>query len=137
MYDWSCGKYDGLMRKQSFSARGFVWGAAIMLAAIFAAGCGDPAPKTDAELGLNAEQASGRRVFEHYCAACHNAYTSSGSKGPSMKKLYRKQFLPSGLPANDRFVEQTIVNGRGMMPPQGDALDEQQLDDLVAYLHTL
>ena len=105
--------------------------------AIFAAGCGDPKPKSDAELGLNAQQASGRRVFEHYCAACHNAYSSSGSKGPSLKKLYKKQFLPSGLPANDRFVEQTIVNGRGMMPAQGDALDQEQLDDLVAYLHTL
>jgi len=104
--------------------------------AILVAGCGDP-NRTDAELGLNAQQASGRHVFQRYCAACHNAYSSSGSKGPSLRKLYRKQFLPSGLPANDRFVEQTIVNGRGMMPPQGDALDQQQLDDLVAYLHTL
>jgi len=101
------------------------------------AGCGDSAPKTDAQLGLNAQQASGRRVFEHYCAACHNAYSSSGSKGPSLKGLYKKQFLPSGLPANNRFVEQTIVNGRGMMPAEGDALDQQQLDDLIAYLHTL
>ncbi len=104
---------------------------------ILASGCGDPKPKTDAELGLNAQQANGRQVFDHYCAACHNAYSSSGSKGPSLERLYRKQFLPSGLPANNRFVEQTIVNGRGMMPPQGDALDQEQLDDLVAYLHTL
>jgi len=101
------------------------------------AGCGEPAPKTDAELGLNAQQASGRRVFERNCAACHNAYSSSGSKGPSLKKLYRKQYLPSGLPANDRFVEQTIVNGRGMMPGEGMALTDQELDNLMAYLHTL
>ena len=110
---------------------------AIAALAIFNTGCGDPAPKTDAQLGLNAQQANGRQLFDHYCGACHNAYSSSGSKGPSLKGLYKKQFLPSGLPANDRFVEQTIVNGRGMMPPQGDALDQQQLDDLVAYLHTL
>ena len=118
-------------------ARGVIWSVALVAAAVMlATGCGDP-NRTDAELGLNAQQASGRRVFQRYCAACHNAYSSSGSKGPSLRKLYRKQFLPSGLPANDRFVEQTIVNGRGMMPPQGDALDQQQLDDLVAYLHTL
>jgi mono/diheme cytochrome c family protein len=104
---------------------------------VFVAGCGEPAPKTDVELGLNAQQGTGRRIFERDCAACHSAYSSSGSKGPSLKGLYRKQFLPSGLPANDRFVEQTIVSGRGMMPPQGDALTEQQLDDLVAYLRTL
>ena len=114
--------------------------AAILLSAaflVFVADCGEPAPKTDAELGLNAQQASGRRIFERDCAACHNAYSSSGSKGPSLNGLYKKQFLPSGLPANDRFVEQTIVSGRGMMPALGDPITGQQLDDLVAYLHTL
>ncbi len=122
------------MRARKFIATGALLVAAV---AIFVAGCGDPRPKTDAELGLNAQQANGRQLFDHYCAACHNAYSSSGSKGPSLEGLYKRQFLPSGLPSNNRFVEQTIVNGRGMMPPQGDALDQQQLDDLVAYLHTL
>jgi len=103
----------------------------------FLYGCGEPAPKTDAELGLHAQQANGRRVFERSCAACHNAYSSSGSKGPSLKHLFGKPFLPSGLPANDRFVEQTIVGGRNMMPPMGEAITQQQLDDLMAYLHTL
>jgi len=104
---------------------------------ILAAGCGEPAPKTDAELGLHAQQASGRQIFERNCAACHSAYSSSGSKGPSLQRLFRKQSLPSGLPANDRFVEQTIVGGRNMMPPMGEALTQQDLDDLMAYLHTL
>lgn len=103
----------------------------------FGAGCGEPAPKSDAELGLNAQQSHGRRVFERDCAACHSAYSSSGSKGPSLKHLFHKQFLPSGLPANDRFVEQTIVSGRNMMPPMGEAITQQELDDLMAYLHTL
>ena len=131
---YGCGgrKYYGFVTARQIIR--LVLGATL---AIFLVGCGDPAPKSDTELGLNAQQASGRQVFDHYCSACHNAYSSSGSKGPSLKGLYKKQFLPSGLPANDRFVEQTIVSGRGMMPPQGDALDRQQLDDLVAYLHTL
>ena len=110
---------------------------AIAILAICLIGCGEPAPKTDAELGLNAQQAAGRRVFEAYCAACHYAYSSWGSKGPSLKKIFRKQSLPSGLPANERFVRQTIVSGRNMMPGIGDALSEQQLDDLIAYLRTL
>jgi mono/diheme cytochrome c family protein len=109
------------------------WGILLVLAV----GCGEPAPKSDAELGLNAQQSNGRRVFERYCAACHNAYSSSGNKGPSLKHLFRKEFLPSGLPANDRFVEQTIVGGRNMMPAMSDAITQQQLDDLMAYLHTL
>jgi mono/diheme cytochrome c family protein len=122
------------VRAKSFLAIGGTLGAAL---AIFVAGCGNPKPKSDAQLGLTAQQASGRLVFDHYCAACHNAYASSGSKGPSLEGLYKKQFLPSGLPANNRFVEQTIVNGRGMMPAEGDALDREQVDDLIAYLHTL
>ena len=101
------------------------------------AGCGEPPAKTNAELGLNAQQASGRQTFVRNCSGCHNAYSSWGSKGPSLKRLFRKQFLPSGLPANDRFVRETIVSGRGMMPAQGDSITVQQLDDLIAYLHTL
>ncbi len=54
-----------------------------------------------------------------------------------MDKLYRKKYLPSGLPASDRFVTQTILNGRGMMPAAGSTLSDEQLQELIAYLHTL
>lgn len=102
------------------------------------AGCGkDPALKTDAELGLNAHQAEGRRVYQLYCAVCHYAYSSKGLKGPGLKGMYQKEYLPSGLVANDRFVLQTIVRGRNMMPPLGNSLSQQQVDDVIAYLHTL
>jgi mono/diheme cytochrome c family protein len=111
--------------------------AAIAMWAVFLSACGNPSPKSDAELGLNAQQSQGRKVFEMYCASCHQAYSSSGSKGPSLKGLYKKRYLPSGLPTNDRFVEGTIVSGRNMMPGFGGALTEQQLNDLMAYLHTL
>jgi mono/diheme cytochrome c family protein len=103
------------------------------------AGCGgkDLSKETDAQLGLNAQQSAGRLIFNADCAGCHYAYSTSGLKGPGLKGLFRKKYLPSGLPANDRFVEQTIVSGRGMMPAQGEALTDQQLSDLMAYLHTL
>ena len=105
--------------------------------AAFLAACGNAPQKTDAELGLNAQQSQGRKVFQAYCASCHHAYSSAGSKGPSLKKLFQKRYLPSGLPSNDRFVQGTIVGGRGMMPGFAGALTEQQLSDLMAYLHTL
>jgi mono/diheme cytochrome c family protein len=41
------------------------------------------------------------------------------------------------MPANDDRVRTTILHGRGMMPAFGDQLDDQQLHDLLAYLHTL
>lgn len=93
--------------------------------------------QTDRELGLNSQQARGRRVFKLYCSLCHNAYTSTSMKGPSLEGLYRKQYLPSGLIANDQFVQQSIIRGRNMMPALGNSLTQQQLDDLMAYLHTL
>jgi mono/diheme cytochrome c family protein len=112
----------------------------ILIGALFLlplAGCGKAPAKTDAELGLNAQQADGQRVFQMYCASCHHAYSRAGSQGPSLAGLYRKQYLPSGLPANDRFVGQAIMGGRGMMPPIGTELNQQQFEDLMAYLHTL
>lgn len=56
-------------------------------------------------------------------------------KGPSLRGLYNKQYLPSGLLANDQFVEQAIVHGRKMMP--ATSLTQQQLEDLMVYLHSL
>lgn len=111
--------------------------AGILLAALLA-GCGKDAPeRTDAELGLTAPQAAGRQVYRLDCARCHNAYSSASLDGRSLKGLFQKKFLPSGLPANDRFVGQTILQGRGMMPAFGGSLTSQQFDDLLAYLHTL
>jgi mono/diheme cytochrome c family protein len=98
---------------------------------------GDPSLKTDAELGLNEQQAHGRRVFKLYCAICHQAYTNQPLKGPGLKGLYKKPYLPSGLIASDRFVEQSIVSGRKMMPPLGNSLSDQEIKDVIAYLHTL
>src|SRR5271167_1591982 len=104
----------------------------------FLAGCSDDTSgKTDAELGLNAQQASGRHLYQQNCTACHDAHSVPGQNGPSLKGFLKKPFLPSGLPANERFVRQTILTGRGMMPAVGGTLTQQQLDDLLAYLHTL
>jgi mono/diheme cytochrome c family protein len=105
---------------------------------LLAAGCSDDtSKKTDAELGLNAHEASGRRTFDQICAPCHVAHSVPGENGPNLKGLFKKTFLPSGLPTNERFVRQTIVNGRNMMPAAGASLSPQQLDDLLAYLHAL
>lgn len=104
----------------------------------FCAACSDdPASKSDAELGLNSQQASGRHIYQQTCYPCHDAHSVPGENGPNLKGLFKKTFLPSGLPANERFVRQTIQTGRNMMPAAGANLTSQQLDDLLAYLHTL
>jgi mono/diheme cytochrome c family protein len=102
------------------------------------AGCEkDRSQMTDAELGLSPQQARGRRLYNIYCAICHPAYSSHGNKGPGLKDLYHKPYLPSGLTATDEHVEQSIVRGRNMMPRFGDRLDQEQIAELIAYMHSL
>ena len=103
-----------------------------------AAGCGkDKEKMSDAELGLNAQQAQGRRIYNLYCLSCHPAYSTHGNKGPGLEGLYNKPYFPSGLTSTDEHVTETIVRGRGMMPGFGDQLSQQDIQNLVAYLHTL
>ncbi len=110
----------------------------MMIAAGLLSGCGkDPAQMSDAELGLNTQQSRGRKVFNIYCMNCHPAYSSKGNKGPGLKKVLQKQYLPSGMTATDEHAMQSIVRGRGMMPRFGDQLDDEELQELMAYLHTL
>ncbi len=111
--------------------------AGLVLLAVLAGCSDDNSTKSDAELGLNAQQSSGRHLYQQNCAACHDAHSVPGQNGPSLKGLLKKPFLPSGLPANERFVRQTILTGRNMMPAVGTSFTQQQLDDLLSYLHTL
>lgn len=110
----------------------------MMTVAGLLSGCGkDQSKMTDAELGLNVQQSQGRKVYNVYCLSCHPAYSTHGNKGPGLKNLYQKQYLPSGLTTTDEHVTQSIVRGRGMMPSFGGQLDQQELQVLMAYLHTL
>ncbi|HYL15673.1 MAG TPA: cytochrome c [Terriglobales bacterium] len=94
--------------------------------------------RSDAELGLTPQQAAGRKIYDAYCDRCHEPYSSSDKQGPPLKGIFRKQYLEvSGLPANDERVGEIIRYGRSKMPGFGDKLSQQQIDDLLAYLHTL
>lgn len=94
--------------------------------------------KSDAELGLNAQQSAGRVVYDQYCDRCHEPYSTHGKQGPGLAGTFKRQYLPlSGLPANDERVGEIIRLGRSKMPGYGPVLSAQQMDDLLAYLHTL
>lgn len=102
------------------------------------AACDVERRRSDAELGLNPQQAAGRRVYDQYCDRCHAPYSSRGKQGPGMKGVFKKQYLPlSGMPANDDRVSEIIKLGRSKMPGFGPVLDQQQVEDMLAYMHTL
>jgi mono/diheme cytochrome c family protein len=102
------------------------------------AACDVERRKSDAELGLTPQQVAGRRIYDNYCDRCHAPYSSRGRQGPSMKGIFKKQFLSmSGMPANDDRVTDIVRMGRNKMPAYSQVLDQQQITDLLAYLHTL
>jgi mono/diheme cytochrome c family protein len=111
--------------------------ATVFIGFTFILACDVEPRKSDAELGLNAQQARGRRVYDARCAECHYAYSKRDLRGPSMHGLFKKQFMSSGIPANDDRVTDIILLGRAKMPGFQQKLTPQQLDDLLAYLHTL
>jgi mono/diheme cytochrome c family protein len=125
-------------------SRNFV-GASITLGLLAASvalaltlGCDIERRKSDAELGLNPQQAAGRKVYDAECSRCHEAYSTRGKKGPGLKGVLRGQYLPqSGLPANDERVNDIIRLGRKDMPAYGQKLSQQDVDNLLTYLHTL
>lgn len=113
-----------------------VLAGAEILATALVAGCHRTTPPEPLSQ-LNQQQMQGHEVFQAKCAVCHNDREDKPRNGPSLLGVYKKPALPSGAPANDDRVTDTILHGHGLMPPMGSQLDEQQLAELLAYLHTL
>jgi mono/diheme cytochrome c family protein len=110
----------------------------VIVSLLALAGCDVERRKSNAELGLNPQQAAGRRLYDDYCDRCHEAYSSRGKKGPSLQGMFKRQYLSaSGLPANDERVTEIVKDGRAKMEGFGQVMTDQQVKDLLAYLHTL
>jgi mono/diheme cytochrome c family protein len=112
----------------------FGLGLGMMVAAVV--GCHSLPPPTPLN-ELNAQQTRGHGVFEARCAQCHYDRRDAPLHGPALVGIFKKPYLPSGAPANDERVTATILHGRGLMPAMGDRMDAQDLEDVMAYLHTL
>lgn len=110
--------------------------AVVVLACTF--GCDVELRKSDAELGLNSQQAAGRKIYDAECDRCHEPYSTKGKKGPGLKGVFQHKYLSlSGLPANDERVSDIVRLGRNEMPAYSQKLSPQDVQDLLAYLHTL
>ncbi|HWA94915.1 MAG TPA: cytochrome c [Terracidiphilus sp.] len=81
------------------------------------------------------QEARGAAVYQAKCARCHYPTTTSGLHGPGLQALTKLKSMPSGAPPTDERMSYVILHGRGMMP--ATALTDDQLEDLLAYLHTL
>jgi mono/diheme cytochrome c family protein len=113
--------------------------ASILLTSLtFSVGCDVERRKSDAELGLNPQQSAGRKIYDAECDRCHEPYSTRGKKGPGLQGIFQRKYLPlSGLPANDERVSDIVRLGRKEMPGYRQKLSSQDIENLLAYLHTI
>ena len=81
------------------------------------------------------EEARGAQVFHQKCAKCHHPSTTRPLNGPGLQALTKVKAMPSGAPPTDERLTYLIQHGRNMMP--ATQLTDDQLSDLLAYLHSL
>ncbi len=81
------------------------------------------------------EEARGAQVYQAKCARCHYPTTAKPLNGPGLQALTKLKAMPSGAPPTDERLTVVILHGRQMMP--ATSLSDEQLSDLLAYLHTL
>jgi mono/diheme cytochrome c family protein len=129
--------HQSQMRTRSLAASLGLWTFAIGVAGALAgalAGCRS-LPPSKPESQWTIEEARGAEVYRQKCANCHYPTTTRGLHGPGLQALTKLTAMPSGAPPTDERLTQVILHGRQMMP--ATQLDGDQLDDLLAYLHSL
>jgi mono/diheme cytochrome c family protein len=135
---FAIGRKSSMMRLQRVGVKLGIGSLAILLAFVISTACDIERRKSDAELGLNPQQSAGRKIYDSKCDRCHEPYSTRGKKGPGLKGLFQHKYLSlSGLPANDERVTDIIRLGRNEMPGNSQTLNSQDIEDLLAYLHTL
>ena len=113
-------------------------GPIVWLIVVMLSGCDVQRRKSDAELGLNPQQVAGRKIYDSHCDRCHEPYSTRGKEGPGLQGVFKHQYLSlSGLPANDDRVTDIIRGGRNEMPGYSQTLSQQDIQDLLAYMHKL
>src|SRR5215467_16403536 len=78
----------------------------------------------------------GEVLYYFKCWVCHNDYTiAAGSPAPTLKGVFKREHLRTGDPVNDTTVANQIRNGSAQMPAFGSFLKDNDIADLLAYLH--
>jgi mono/diheme cytochrome c family protein len=132
------GEFSMRRKPSNHNAEMYYGVLALLLALAAICACDVEPRKSDAELGLNSQQSAGRKIYDSQCDRCHEPYSNRGKKGPSLKGVFKSKYLSlSGLPANDERVTDIIRLGRNEMPGYSQTLNAQDIQDLLAYLHTL
>lgn len=82
------------------------------------------------------DAAKGKILFQT-CAGCHNVATDDRKMAPSLRTLFGKVTLRNGKHVDDENVRSIVLDGYNGMPPFRYSFRPAEIDDLMAYLHTL
>ncbi|PKL77538.1 MAG: hypothetical protein CVV27_05150 [Candidatus Melainabacteria bacterium HGW-Melainabacteria-1] len=82
---------------------------------------------------------AGKKIYAQRCATCHG--TSGKGDGPTGKSLTPKprDFTKAkfSFAKNDAELVAFIKKGKAPMPAWGSVLNQTQIQDVIAYIHTL
>ena len=78
----------------------------------------------------------GKELFRT-CAGCHNVDNDQRKMAPSLRTLFGKVTLRNGKHVDDANVREIVLEGFNGMPPFGSSFRPSEIEDLMAYLHTL
>ena len=82
--------------------------------------------------------ARGRAEYMGRCAGCHPTDPDANGYGPTLPGLFEREVIASsGAPITDASVRAQILAPGGTMPAFEGRLDDEELDEIVAYMKTL
>ena len=90
--------------------------------------------RTDAILALSGDVANGEVVYTDNCAVCHAA-SGLGENDPDSPGTGDDLTEAAGEAAEDAEFIGIILNGEGSMTAFADLLDDQEVADVLAYMH--
>lgn len=95
----------------------------------FLTACGDELTRTDDILALDGDVSEGQVLFEANCAGCHGEDGRSGSIGINIVSHVGHH--------GDGYLVDLLLDGRDGMPAFGESLSDQEIADVISFLHTL
>jgi mono/diheme cytochrome c family protein len=93
-----------------------------------------PAPRSTPPAVQTVGSVDGHELYDQNCAVCHK---DGKSGAPPLAGVMKRREFPSGTPANDARLRDTIKMGRANMPGMANVLSDEQVDAIVAYVKTL
>ena len=79
---------------------------------------------------LAANPMRGRTLYNEHCSGCH------GATGLPTVAEVPNFSMGEGLMQSDQALEQTIKNGKSIMPGYAGTLTDQEISDVIAHIRT-